>query len=192
VLDPDYGGGIVGRGRRRARPGPRSECRLGCRRTRRSAVRTGEFVDIPPADRDTIRANLERLWSIALRNPALNRRRGSTSRQVCWPTHSARPREPFIYRDTGLLYCTRSCRLQPRAQARRRDARVRRDRQSAVDGLCGSVADRRARRDVLRAAGAQAGGGLSAIQQRNDRGEQFVATPVDARAAGAVLRRNLR
>src|SRR5512134_2030601 len=35
-----------------------------------------EFVDIPSADRDAIKANLERLWSIALRNPALNPPKG--------------------------------------------------------------------------------------------------------------------
>jgi len=64
-----------------------------------------EFVDIPPADRDTIRANLERLWSIALRNPALNPPMGFDLKTSMLANGILPgPREPFIYRDTGLLY----------------------------------------------------------------------------------------
>ena len=64
-----------------------------------------EFVDIPPTDRDTIRANLERLWSIALRNPALNPPQGfDLKTSMIANGILPGPREPFIYRATGLLY----------------------------------------------------------------------------------------
>lgn len=64
-----------------------------------------EFVDIPLTDRDTIRANLERLWSIALRNPALNPPKGFDLKTSMLANGILPgPREPFLYLDTGLLY----------------------------------------------------------------------------------------
>ena len=85
VRDPNAGSDVVGRVVAPAGP--------------------AEFVDIPPADRDTIRANLERLWSIALRNPALNPPMGFDLKTSMLANGILPgPREPFLYRDTGLLY----------------------------------------------------------------------------------------
>jgi hypothetical protein len=63
------------------------------------------FVSIPPTAREVTKANMERLWAVALRNPAFNPPIGFDLK----PESTVNgllpgPREPFIYRATGLLY----------------------------------------------------------------------------------------
>ncbi|MBZ5500392.1 MAG: hypothetical protein LAP85_28695 [Acidobacteriia bacterium] len=65
----------------------------------------GFVGSIPPADREAVRANFERLWGVALRNPALNPPKGfDLKTELTANGILPGPREPFIYRASGLLY----------------------------------------------------------------------------------------
>jgi hypothetical protein len=68
-------------------------------------ARDMEFVGIPPAEREPTRVRLERLWDIALRNPALNPPQGFDLKQELTVNGILPgPREPFLYRAGGYLY----------------------------------------------------------------------------------------
>jgi hypothetical protein len=68
-------------------------------------ARDMEFVGIPPADREPTRVSLERLWNIALRNPALNPPQGFDLKQELTANGILPgPREPFLYRAAGYLH----------------------------------------------------------------------------------------
>ncbi len=64
------------------------------------------FVGIPPdADREAIRANVERLWSIVLRTPGLNPPKGfDLKRDLIANGILPGPREPFVHKANGLFY----------------------------------------------------------------------------------------
>jgi len=63
------------------------------------------FVNIPPADREAIKAGFERLWGVALRNPALNPPKGFDLKpELTANGVLSGPGRPFLYIAGGYLY----------------------------------------------------------------------------------------
>ena len=65
----------------------------------------GFVGSIPSADREPIRVNMERLWGVALRNPALNPPKGFDLKpELTANGVQSGPRRPFLYIAGGYLY----------------------------------------------------------------------------------------
>src|SRR5512145_3507792 len=65
----------------------------------------GFVGNIPSADREPIRKNMERLWGVALRNPALNPPKGYDLKPELMANGiPSGPRGPFRYIAGGYLY----------------------------------------------------------------------------------------